>query len=96
MESFYASLSNYSPDIQSVLASETITLEEIFEDLCLFISENDYPPTIPELQSRLNIGNPGTIHTCFKALEKKGYISRVKGMHRGMDLTEEAKRKYLQ
>jgi len=33
MESFYASLSNYSPEIQSVLPSETITLEEIFEDL---------------------------------------------------------------
>jgi hypothetical protein len=33
IESFYASLSNYSPEIQSVLPSETITLEEIFEDL---------------------------------------------------------------
>ena len=33
MESFYASLSNYSTEIQSVLPSETITLEEIFEDL---------------------------------------------------------------
>ena len=31
IQSFYDSLDNYSPEIQSVLPSETITLEEIFQ-----------------------------------------------------------------
>lgn len=68
----------------------------LFEDLCLFIKDFGYPPTIPELQDRLKIENPGTVYTCFQALERKGYIRRVKGMHRGIDLTEEAKGRYLQ
>ena len=68
------------------------SLEIIIE----FISEKNYPPTILEIQDTLQISNPGTIHKCLTALEKKGYINRKKGMHRGMDLTLEAKRKYLQ
>jgi len=68
----------------------------LFEDICQFMVINEYPPTIPELQHRLNIENPGTVYTCFQALERKGYIVRLKGQHRGLDLTEEAKRKYLQ
>lgn len=68
----------------------------LFEDICHFMAEHEYPPTIPELQNRLKIENPGTVYTCFQALEKKGYITRVHGQHRGLDLTSEAKRKYLQ
>jgi repressor LexA len=56
-----------------------------------FISSKNYPPTIPEVQSILCIKNPGAVHKCFQALEKKGYITRTRGMHRGLDLTQEAK-----
>jgi len=65
------------------------TLHIIWE----FIQKKNYPPTIPEVQEILNINNPGAVHKAFKALEKKGYMTRVKGMHRGLDLTKEAKEK---
>ena len=65
--------------------------EEIFRTVSSFISEKNYPPTIPEVQKILEIENPGAIHKCFTALERKGYISRKKGMHRGLDLTSEAR-----
>lgn len=63
----------------------------VFSELQSFIKNNNYPPTIPELQLSLSIKNPGAIHKCFCALEKKGYIRRLKGQHRGLDLTPEAK-----
>ena len=56
-----------------------------------FIKSHNYPPTIPEIQNSLLIRNPGAVCKCFKALEKKGYIVRKKGQHRGLDLTPEAK-----
>lgn len=65
--------------------------EQIFRTVSSFITEKNYPPTIPEVQRLLDIENPGAIHKCFTALERKGYIVRKKGMHRGLDLTQEAK-----
>jgi repressor LexA len=56
-----------------------------------FIRVRNHPPTICEIQSNLNIKNPGAIHKAFCALEKKGYLVRKKGQHRGLDLTQEAK-----
>ncbi|WP_052600758.1 hypothetical protein [Bacteriovorax sp. Seq25_V] len=63
------------------------TLRIIHDHIC----EKNYPPTIPEIQEYLKISNPGAVHKCFIALEKKGYIIRHKGMHRGLDLTQEAR-----
>ena len=74
----------------------TDTQNKIFDEVCRYIRDFNYPPNIPELQDTLKISNPGTVHKNFCALEKKGYIIRVKGMHRGFRLTEEAERKYLQ
>lgn len=64
---------------------------EVLHEVCNFIGAHNYPPTIPEIQNSLKINNPGAVCKCFKALEKKGYIVRKKGQHRGLDLTEEAK-----
>lgn len=56
-----------------------------------YIATHNYPPKICEIQNNLNIKNPGAIHKAFCALEKKGYLIRKKGQHRGLDLTPEAK-----
>jgi SOS-response transcriptional repressor LexA len=63
----------------------------ILDEVHSFIKSHNYPPTIPEVQTSLLIKNPGAVCKCFKALEKKGYITRIKGQHRGLDLTLEAK-----
>ncbi len=65
--------------------------EEIFSFICSFAKEQNYPPTIPEIQEKLSIKNPGAIHKALEALQKKGYIVRIKGQHRGLDFTTEAR-----
>ena len=62
-----------------------------FQVIADYISDNNYPPTIPELQEIMAINNPGAVHKLYSALERKGYIVRCKGMHRGIILTDEAK-----
>lgn len=64
---------------------------KVLSCIAKFISTNNFPPTITELQTQLSVKNPGAIHKCFCALERKGYIRRLKGQHRGLDLTPEAK-----
>ena len=64
-----------------------------FQAIKVFIQSNNYPPTIPEIQKVLDIENPGQVHKIFTALEKKGYIIREKGRHRGLDLSKEVKEK---
>ena len=53
-----------------------------------FIDENGYPPTIIEIKDKLGFNNPGYVHKLLHYLEKKGYIVREKGRHRGIRLTE--------
>ena len=65
--------------------------QQVLNEVHSCIKNRNYPPTIPEIQSSLLIKNPGAVSKCFKALEKKGYITRIKGQHRGLDLTQEAK-----
>ena len=65
--------------------------KQILDEVNHFIKAHNYPPTIPEIQNSLSINNPGAVCKCFKALEKKGYITRIKGQHRGLDLSPEAK-----
>ena len=64
---------------------------QVLNEVRSFIKIHNYPPTIPEIQNSLSINNPGAVAKSFKALEKKGYITRIKGQHRGLDLTHEAK-----
>ena len=52
-----------------------------------FIRENQYPPTVTEVQEKLFIANPGTVHKALGALEKKGYVTKEKHAARGVRLT---------
>jgi SOS-response transcriptional repressor LexA len=47
-----------------------------------------YPPTIGEIQENLGYRNPGYVHKVLSSLERKGYITRKKGEHRGIRLSE--------
>jgi len=52
-----------------------------------FIREKQYPPTVTEVQEKLFIANPGTVHKVIGALDKKGYVTREKHTARGVRLT---------
>ncbi|MGD0887201.1 MAG: hypothetical protein ABSA46_20345 [Thermodesulfovibrionales bacterium] len=53
-----------------------------------FIDQNGYPPKIVEILEGVGYNNPGYVHKILSYLEKKGYIVRIKGSHRGIRLTE--------
>ena len=53
-----------------------------------YIDENKFPPTINEIKNIIGIKNPGLVHKILCALEKKQYIRKNKGMHRGIFLTK--------
>ncbi|MDP8237017.1 MAG: hypothetical protein P9M08_11585 [Candidatus Erginobacter occultus] len=52
-----------------------------------FLQTRYYPPTIAEIQAKLDIANPGTIHKALSSLEKKEYIRKAKNVARGIRLT---------
>lgn len=55
-----------------------------------------YPPTIAEIQADVGFKNPGHVFRLLFYLEKKGYITRQKGAHRGVRLTPMAEKIYFQ
>ena len=69
---------------------------KIFDTLIKFLDENNYPPTITEIQEILDIANPGAVYKSLSALEDKGYIEKIKRKKRGIRLSSEAKRIFEQ
>ncbi len=51
---------------------------DIFKFLKDYKSENGYPPTIHEICSRFGFASTNGVHQQLGALEKKGYIERLK------------------
>ena len=48
-----------------------------------FIKKNGYPPTIKEIAKKLNVAN-NTIQCRVVQIEKKGYITKKKGLARSI------------
>lgn len=62
----------------------------VLDFILQFTGERQYPPTIAEIQSATGIRNPGLVYKVLHALERKMYITRNKGMPRGIFLAEAA------
>ena len=60
-----------------------------FKFITDFFSANEYPPNIPEIQKAMGFKNPGHVYKILHYLQKKGYIVRNKGEHRGIRLTDD-------
>lgn len=56
-----------------------------------FIRRNGYPPTIRDLGLAMKIASPNGVVCHLNALERKGYITRVPGVSRGIVLTKAGK-----
>lgn len=72
---------------EEVLLPLTERQSEVLHFLLDFFHSHRYPPTIAEIQRHLEIRNPGMVSKTLKALEKKGYIRKVKHVARGVRLT---------
>jgi len=58
--------------------------KEVYECIIRYISQNDKPPYIREIQDACGISSyKGTVDKLL-ALEKKGYIKRSLNKHRGI------------
>lgn len=51
-----------------------------------FIDENEYPPTIRDIQSHLGISSTSVVDYNLKVLEERGYIRRNRNISRGIEL----------
>ena len=51
-----------------------------------FLDENDYPPTIRDIQAELDISSTSVVDYNLKALEARGQIRRNSKISRGIEL----------
>lgn len=59
---------------------------QIWEFLQDFIEENGYPPTYDEIREQFQLSAIGTVQDHLSALERKGFIQRLKDKARGIVL----------
>ncbi len=53
-----------------------------------YLAQNGNAPKFKEIGLAIGVNSQGTIHRYVQSLEDKGYIDRVKGNSRGMNLVE--------
>ena len=53
-----------------------------------YLAQHGYAPKFKEIGLAIGVNSQGTIHRYVQSLEDKGYIDRVKGNSRGMNLVE--------
>lgn len=67
--------------------------EAVLKFITEFIHQNNYPPTIEEIQEDVGINNPGSVYGTLSQLENKEYIWRKeKHRARNIRLTENGER----
>jgi repressor LexA len=60
--------------------------EEVFEFLKDFVMERGFPPTLREIASHLGVRGPKGPHKTLRILERKGYLRRVSGGSRALEI----------
>jgi len=62
---------------------------EILEFIISYKNEKGYSPTIKEIMEKFSFSSPTSVISHLIALEKKGYIARIKKISRGIIIKEE-------
>ncbi len=62
--------------------------QEIYGFIVEMIREQGYPPTLWEIAHRFRLASPTGVVDHLKALERKGYIRRVLGRSRGIEVAD--------
>lgn len=60
--------------------------QAILQFIEIFLEENDYPPTIRDIQNELGISSTSVVDYNLKALEARGVIRRNSKISRGIEL----------
>lgn len=68
--------------------SLTSAQRETLEQLRSFLADTGYQPSLRELGQRLGLRSVSSVHGRLEALERAGYIRRVRGRTRSIELVE--------
>jgi len=64
----------------------TLTQEKVFQFLKNFFRERGYPPTLREIAHQFQLKGPKAPQKTLNILERKGYLRRVPGVSRGIEI----------
>lgn len=67
--------------------------QQILEFIRSFIHENDYPPSIRDIQTGCGISSTSVVDYHLRALEKLGYLRRRREVSRAIELLDKAGRR---
>jgi repressor LexA len=59
---------------------------QIFKFIKEYIAGNDYPPVYSDIGKAVGLSSTATVFNHIRALEKKGYLKRIKGVSRGLEI----------
>jgi repressor LexA len=62
----------------------------ILDYIARFLDDNDYPPTIRDIQNALGISSTSVVDYNLKVLEQRNYIRRNKNISRGIEVVHKA------
>jgi repressor LexA len=62
---------------------------EVLDFISRFTREKGFPPTVRELASHLDLAGPRGAAKHLEALERKGWIRRLPGISRGLEIVQE-------
>jgi repressor LexA len=60
--------------------------QAILDYIARFMDDNDYPPTIRDIQHELDISSTSVVDYNLKVIEDRGYIRRNRNISRGIEL----------
>lgn len=69
----------------------TTKQQKVYDFIEDFIINNNYPPTIREIASGVNLSSSATVHAHLKNLEKKNYIKIANNKNRTIELVNTTK-----
>lgn len=58
----------------------------IYDYICDYLKEHGFPPTVREIAGMAGLASASSAHHYLKQLEEKGYIRRVEGSPRAIEV----------
>jgi len=59
---------------------------KIYDFLCDFLKVHGFPPTVREIAEMAGLASSSSAHNYLKQLEEKGYIRRIEGSPRAIEI----------
>jgi repressor LexA len=83
------SIQKYAILLTAMRAELTEKQRQILDFIVERVSEQGLPPTLREIAERFGLQSVRSVQTHLDALEKKGFIRRLAGKSRGIELVRE-------